>query len=287
MAPSPAPPRATTAIGAQISSTSTRTWVPAPTLTPSSRPRTSAASKFTWTSSLTTPRTWSSTRAGRRPTAARRDYPYKDASGKVFDDRDYAGTANFPTLDAATSFPYVPTFATDADRTVKNPAWLNDPIYYHNRGNSTFQGESSLYGDFSGLDDLFTEQPTVVNGLIDVYKKWIDAGADGFRIDTVKHVNLEFWQQFGPALMSYAKSKGKPDFFMFGEVYDSNPAFTSVYTTKGQLPGVLDFAFQGQAANFAVRSDPTDKLRDLFASRRLLHGRGQQRRRPGEVRRQP
>ena len=194
------------------------------------------------------------------------DYPYKDASGNVFDDRDYAGTANFPTLDAATSFPYVPIFATEADRTAKNPDWLNNPIYYHNRGNSTFRDENSLYGDFYGLDDVFTEQPAVVNGLIDVYKQWVDAGADGFRIDTVKHVNLEFWQQFGPALMSYAKAKGKPDFFMFGEVFDSDPAYTSIFTTKGQLPGVLDFAFHDQALNFAVKSDPTDKLRDLFAS---------------------
>ena len=194
------------------------------------------------------------------------DYPYRDASGKVFDDQAYAGTADFPAMDAATSFPYVPIFATDADRTIKNPAWLNNPIYYHNRGNSTFRGENSLYGDFFGLDDLFTEQPTVVNGLIDVYKQWVDAGADGFRIDTAKHVNLEFWQKFAPALMTYAKSKGKPDFYMFGEVLDSDPATPSIFTGKGQLPGTLDFGFRDQALNFAVKSDPTDKLRDLFAS---------------------
>ncbi len=194
------------------------------------------------------------------------DYPYRDAAGKVFDDRDYAGKDTFPALDAATSFPYVPIFATDADRTIKNPAWLNNPIYYHNRGNSTFRGENSQYGDFYGLDDVFTEQPAVVNGWIDVYKQWIDAGADGFRLDTVKHVNLEFWQKFGPALMSYAQSKGKADFFMFGEVYDGDPAFTSVYTTQGKLPAVLDFAFQGQATSFAVQGAATDKLRDLFAA---------------------
>jgi glycosidase len=35
-------------------------------------------------------------------------YPYKDASGNVFDDRDYAGTNTFPPLDPAVSFPYIP-----------------------------------------------------------------------------------------------------------------------------------------------------------------------------------
>ena len=44
----------------------------------------------------------------------------------------------------------------------KVPAWLNDVTLYHNRGNTTFVGENSYYGDFFGLDDLFTEHPRVV-----------------------------------------------------------------------------------------------------------------------------
>jgi hypothetical protein len=53
------------------------------------------------------------------------------------------------------------------------PEWLNDPTLYHNRGDTTFVGEDSLYGDFFGLDDLFTEHPRVVRGMIDIYKAWI------------------------------------------------------------------------------------------------------------------
>ena len=34
--------------------------------------------------------------------------------------------------------------------------------------------------------------------MIDIYKAWVDLGIDGFRIDTVKHVNIEFWQKFAP-----------------------------------------------------------------------------------------
>ena len=90
------------------------------------------------------------------------DFPYKDATGKVFDDRDYVNKP-FPPLSTTVSFPYTPIFANPADATIKAPAWLNNPIYYHNRGDSTFSGENSLYGDFFGLDDLFTEQPDVVN----------------------------------------------------------------------------------------------------------------------------
>lgn len=106
---------------------------------------------------------------------------------------------------------------------LKSPAWLNDTKYYHNQGDSTWQGESSQNGDFAGLDDIKTEDPVVVNGFIDIYNKIIDEfKPDGFRIDTMKHVNIEFWQQFSPALIKHAKQQGINNFFMFGEVYSAD-----------------------------------------------------------------
>ncbi len=191
--------------------------------------------------------------------------PYQDASGKAFDDKTYAGGSTFPALAAGTSFPYVPVFRTEADKTAKVPAWLNDPTVYHNRGDSTFAGESSEYGDFVGLDDLFTEQPKVVDGMTDIYKNWVDFGIDGFRIDTVKHVNMAFWQKFSPAMLAEAKAKGNPGFFMFGEVYDANPAAMSTFTTTGKLPATIDFGFQANALAFA-QGKPTTGLRDLYAA---------------------
>ncbi len=190
--------------------------------------------------------------------------PYKDAQGNVFDDKQYAGGDTFPPLDKNTSFPNVPVFRTPADATIKAPAWLNDPTLYHNRGDSTFAGESAEYGDFVGLDDLFTEQPRVRDGMIDVYKTWAEFGIDGFRIDTVKHVNLEFWQKFSPAILAAAKDAGSKNFFMFGEVFDANPQFMSTYTTKGALQATLDFGFQQSAVAYA-KGDPSTKLQDFYA----------------------
>jgi hypothetical protein len=40
-------------------------------------------------------------------------------------------------------YAYTP-FVPPAEANVKVPEWLNAPIYYHNRGNSDFWGESSL-----------------------------------------------------------------------------------------------------------------------------------------------
>ena len=107
-----------------------------------------------------------------------------------------------------------------------------DPIERINiRGDSTFAGESSTYGDFVGLDDLFTEQPDVVDGMTDIYRAWVDLGIDGFRIDTAKHVNMEFWQEFAPAIRDHAASVGNDDFFAFGEVYDA------CWPTSSAAPG--------------------------------------------------
>lgn len=191
--------------------------------------------------------------------------PYRDAAGQQFDDRTYAGGETFPELDAATSFPYTPVLRSEEDATVKVPAWLNDPTRYHNRGDSTFAGESSTYGDFVGLDDLFTEQPEVVDGMVDIYSTWVDFGIDGFRIDTVKHVNMEFWQEFAPAMRAEARRVGNDDFFAFGEVYDSNPAYLSEFSTEGRLDATLDFGFQGAGTGFA-KGGATTRLRDFYAA---------------------
>ena len=189
--------------------------------------------------------------------------PYKTATGTPFDDRDFVNET-FPPMDPATSFPYTPVFNSAADATAKTPAWLNNPIYYHNRGDSTFAGESAEYGDFIGLDDLFTERPEVEQGMEEIYKAWIDLGIDGFRIDTAKHVNLEFWQLFSPSMLEHAASVGTDDFFMFGEVFDANPAFQSIYSTAGTLPSTLDFGFQQAAVAFTNGKEST-VLANMFA----------------------
>ena len=152
------------------------------------------------------------------------------------------------------------------DETLKYPAWLNDVDAYHNQGDSFWRGESSVRGDFAGLDDLYTQKSSVVNGMIDIYQKIIDEfKPDGFRIDTVKHVNIEFWQQFSPALMQHAKTQGIDNFFMFGEVYSFEPELLSRFTTEAKIPSVLDFAFQGAMTKALVEQQGTDVLAQLFA----------------------
>lgn len=194
------------------------------------------------------------------------DAPYLDADGVAFDDRDVAGTEDFPTLDAHTSFPYTPQLEA-GEENAKTPAWLNDLTMYHHRGDTTFAGEDSQYGDFYGLDDLFTENPAVVDGMVDIYSTWIeDFGIDGFRIDTMKHVDDAFWQRFGPEVLAAAHAAGKDEFMMFGEVFDTSRAVTSHYTTTASMQAILDFPFQEAARAYASQSGSAAALADFFAA---------------------
>ncbi|MEU1082065.1 pullulanase-type alpha-1,6-glucosidase [Streptomyces sp. NPDC005908] len=191
-------------------------------------------------------------------------FPYLTQDGVPFDDSDYAdGAKKFPRVDAG-AFPRTPVVPA-AKKRLKVPSWLNDPAMYHNRGDSTFAGESAEHGDFSGLDDLWTERPEVVDGMERIYQRWVeDFDIDGFRIDTVKHVNMEFWTQWATALDAYAAKRGRDDFFMFGEVYSSDTNVTAPYVTQGRLDATLDFPFQEAARTYASQGGSAKKLASVF-----------------------
>ncbi|MFI6210144.1 pullulanase-type alpha-1,6-glucosidase [Streptomyces sp. NPDC051041] len=191
-------------------------------------------------------------------------FPYLTEDGEPFDDADHAaGKKRFPAV-GADSFPRTPAVPA-AKKDLKVPSWLNDPTMYHNRGDSTYAGESTTYGDFSGLDDLWTERPEVVKGMERIYQRWVrDFDIDGFRIDTVKHVNMEFWTQWATALDAYAAERGRDDFFMFGEVYSADTSVTAPYVTQGRLDSTLDFPFQDAARAYASQGGSAQKLARVF-----------------------
>jgi neopullulanase len=209
---------------------------------------------------------------------SRADYPYqRRSSDEASINLGFAGdsiqtTANFARL-TNPNFAYSVRISK-AEARLKKPDWLNDPLLYHNRGNSTFAGESSAMGDFVGLDDLMTENPRVVQGFIDVYGSWIDRfGVDGFRIDTAKHVNPEFWAAFSPAMLERAKAKGIPNFHIFGEVAtDFDPVATAHGTRVAKLPSVLDFAFRKAVDMTLADKFGTDVFEKLLLADSLYEG---------------
>ena len=159
---------------------------------------------------------------------------------------------------------YTP-FLPAGEENVKVPAWLNDLENYSNQGDSSFTGESVLHGDFAGLDDIKTADPDVRAGMIDIFKYLIsEYKPDGFRIDTAKYVKLDYWQNFMPIILQYAREQGIPNFHIFGEVQIHQPAALSQYTTEGMLPSVLDFPFLDAMKKTFAGTGATNILKSLF-----------------------
>jgi glycosidase len=206
------------------------------------------------------------------------EYPFsRRAEGAAinpgFAGDDNPDPANWAKLSDPT-FAYTPIVA-EAECDVKVPAWLNDVTLYHNRGNSHWVGESSVYGDFSGLDDLATEHPRVVSGMIDIFGQWIDNyGIDGFRIDTAKHVNPEFWQAFVPAMQARATAKGIDHFHIFGEIAYEEPTATlaAQVMAESRLPYALDMGFAKAAQLVASGKSPPRLMAEFLQQDAIYPG---------------
>jgi glycosidase len=180
------------------------------------------------------------------------DLPYKDCKGKKFDPVRYAGGKTFPCLNLK-SFPRTPILLPE-DRSARKPAWMNNVLRYHNRGDIDFSScdqRCAEQGDFFGLDDLFTEQPVVARGLADVYGDWIRRfKVDGFRVDTARHVDRAFFKVWVPRVQAAARAAGVSDFQIFGEAFITDSLELSAYMRYRALPNVIDFPLWDSAIRY-------------------------------------
>jgi glycosidase len=77
--------------------------------------------------------------------------------------------------------------------------------------------------DFDGDRDLNYDKPGVLDDVARCYKYWIAlTDCDGFRIDTLKHVDEETGRNFCGTIKEFAVGLGKADFFLVGEVAGSD-----------------------------------------------------------------
>lgn len=160
----------------------------------------------------------------------------------------------------------------EINRVPPNPPEFANPDWYNKRGRVTDWSnfEQVVYGDFpGGLKDLKTTDPAVREALIEVFSYWIEAAnLDGFRIDTLKHVEHEFWQEFCPAIRDHCSLIGKEKFLMFGESFDGDDALIGSYTFDEQVDSVVYFSQKYQIYDDVFKyNQPTTKVQTLYAAR--------------------
>ncbi|MCH4888281.1 hypothetical protein EZV73_11890 [Acidaminobacter sp. JC074] len=153
-----------------------------------------------------------------------------------------------------------------------NHPWLEDPEkkdWFHGKGTITnFNDKDQLLNyNLAGLPDLNTENPQVKDYFYKNVLYWIDqTGVDGLRLDTVKHVPNEFWNEF-----AYIIKDKYPDFFLLGEVFASSPTLLSSYNEVGfdsvtnysMYDGIKDtFKLYGDANKLKIALNNQEKFDD-------------------------
>ncbi len=213
-------------------------------------------------------------------------------------DFDSRGVQAFTSLGESGPAPLVWIWMPEINRVPALPKTFQNPAWYHRNGRVTvwenkpklgtapcetapgnnlelcaYVRKQEVRGDFpGGLKDLATERPEVRKELINVFQYWIEVGDfDGLRIDTLKHVEHDFWKEFCPAMRRYAKQRGKDKFFMFGEAFTGADRLLAEYVKNGQVDSLVYFSQKYRIDEVFKNGGATTKLKSLHEDRVKLY----------------
>jgi glycosidase len=161
----------------------------------------------------------------------------------------------------------------------RDPEHREAGIYHWTPTISDFQDTIQKYqGQMADLDDLNTANPEVRKALIESFQFWIrEVGVDGFRFDTPLYVEHPFWRAFlyeGAGNLAgiepYAASRGRPDFYTFGETWVSAQPYSEEADQMAakylgtpdapEMDGILNFPLQQTIQAVFAGGQPTDRL---------------------------
>ncbi len=135
----------------------------------------------------------------------------------------------------------IPNFPTEEDQARFEGMLRLDPDANH-----------PVTGELAGLPDFITEDPAVREQIIQWQTDWIEKtrtdrgdSIDYFRVDTIKHVEMETWQAFHARLREI-----DPDFRIIGEYFDATFLANGKFLESGTMDSLLDFGFKDIAQEF-------------------------------------
>jgi alpha-amylase len=154
-------------------------------------------------------------------------------------DFDIRGIQSRTSLGEAGPAPIIFVYDPATNHLPPQPAVLRTAAAYNRKGR-TFNfadPDQLLYGDFpGGLKDVDTSRCDVKQTMVEAYARWVElTDLDGFRIDTVKHVEHEFWRYFTQKVRQRLAKKGKNKFLMFGEAFDGDDTLIGSFTQNDPL----------------------------------------------------
>ncbi len=165
----------------------------------------------------------------------------------------------------------------DIFRVPPHPAIFQRREAYNLRGKVTDWNNADhvVFGDFpGGLKDINTENSEVRDEMIRVYTDWVlKLDLDGFRIDTLKHVEHGYWVDFTRRVRERLAASGKTNFLMFGEAFDGDDALVGSFTMPGELDSVFYFPQKFQVFDDVFgNGGPTANIQRLHDARAINYG---------------
>ncbi|MGN1111671.1 MAG: alpha-amylase family glycosyl hydrolase, partial [Acutalibacteraceae bacterium] len=110
----------------------------------------------------------------------------------------------------------IPLDKAEYDR-VSHSDKYNSNNYYHNAYWRSYNWDdyATQYSQIAGdCVDLNTENPEVLNKIVDIYSDYIRRGVDGFRVDTLRHMSR---LSLNAQVLDPLNNTGGSGFYMFGE----------------------------------------------------------------------
>lgn len=127
-------------------------------------------------------------------------------------------------------------------KTTFEPVLQPSPSWYH-AGDIPWYKEKLSSQDFSefmldGLANFDTKQAVVKDYIFGATKMWLDYGVDGFRIDALRHIPLEFVQEFEKVVL-----RQNPKALLIGEYFSggSVDVASQDYINKTNRLTIFDF----------------------------------------------
>ncbi len=156
---------------------------------------------------------------------------------------------------------YLVSYSEDLFRTDHEKSYF--PFFHHFASivnyNDPFQVENF---SLDGLADLDQSNPLVNDYLLRAHLFWLDQFPElaGFRMDTIKHVPLNFWQSFSEKLYSH-----KNDLEIIGEYYGGGIAQkgSQDFYTQTQM-SMFDFQFRYLLKNIYLKNESYKKISEFW-----------------------
>jgi alpha-amylase len=143
---------------------------------------------------------------------------------------------------------------------------LLDVVYNHSGYNSRYSERKTAAGEawlrtaegncevdaitcrVGGLPDFKTEIPEVREYLLQANIKLAkQTGVDGFRLDTYKHVETDFWLEH----RKRTRADLSQDFFLLAEYWGGTASSLDAFFARDEVDSGFDFSFKGSCESFA------------------------------------